>query len=460
MGEWRQRTEGSILAEGAFVRYALIGLFVLASMLTPPSARAVESAASGDRGVPPHVAILNVRLVDGHVVRIDLATSGLDAPGMEPPTVDLSVLLDGVPARAALPLIHMPPRFSMDLDLPVGVVRVGGIPVGSFTPVPRFRENLRFPVDVTVRRGQLAATARQITTFLLPTVIVPGYLNEFTARDEDAIASFVHRGYDIDNAAPTLFWFTYPSRDASLDDAARALAAYVRRAVLPRTYAARINVVGFSLGGLMARWNVAHDVDGWGTLVNRLVLVGVPNEGSVMAYVGEHAPFFVPFSGFGRTVTAAMLTPTFPFWRAAPGEGWRTPPDAQNTILTQLNALPLPAGIRVYIFYGSHAAEDSAGPLTASGITGALPGTDLSFAAGDGVVLSASAQGLPIHGNEGVPALAERTILRVDLGAVYHTRLLDAGAGRIADALFDRFASTVDEAGPAPSTQEGALSHP
>lgn len=434
------------------MQYALILLVVLASMLTPPPALSAEPAASGDRGVAPHVAILNVRLVDAHIVRIDLATSGLDAPGSEPPTVDVAVWLDGVPARAALPLIHMPPRFAMDLDLPAGVVRVGGIPVGSFTPVPRFRENLQFPVDVTVRRGQLAATARQMATFLLPTVIVPGYLNELTDRDEDAIETFVRRGYHIDGAAPTLFWFTYPSRDASLDDASRALAAYVRQAVLPTTYAARINVVGFSLGGLMARWNVAHDVDGWGTLVDRLILVGVPNEGSVMAYLGEHAPFFVPFSGFGRTVTAGTLTPTFPFWRATPGEDWRTPPDAQNALLTQLNALPLPGDVRVYIFYGNHAAEDSAGPLTAAGLTGALPGSGLSYAAGDGVVLSASAQGLPIHGSDGVPALTERTVLRVDLGAVYHTHLLDAGADRIADALLDRFLSTVDEAGPgAPS---------
>lgn len=360
--------------------------------------------------------------------------------------MEAAVWLDGVPARAAMPLIRMPSRFAMDLDLPAGVVRVGGIAVGTFRPVPRFRENLQFPVDVTVRRGSLAASARATATFLLPTVIVPGYLNELTGRDDDALSIFIRHGFRVGGAAPTLFWFTYHSHEVALDDAAQALAVYVRQVVLPATYADRINVVGFSLGGLMARWNIAHDADGWGTLVNRLVLVGVPNEGSVMAYLGEHAPFFVPFSGFGRTQTARILTPTFPFWRVRPGEAWRTPPDAENSLLAELNTLPLPDGIPVYMFYGSHDPHNSAGPLTAAGVTGALPGNSLSYAAGDGIVLAASAQGLPINGSGGVHALAERTVLRVDLGSVYHTHLLDAGADRIAGALLDRFLSTVDEA--------------
>lgn len=421
------------------MRKALVLILLLVWVLIPP-------AFSAEPVVNSRVSILNVSLVDAHIARVDLATSGLDASGTEPPTVELAVWLDGVPARASLPLMHMPSRFAMDLDLPAGIVRVGGISVGTFQPVSRFTENLKFPVDVTVRRGSLVATARRTATFLLPTVIVPGYLNELTARDDPALEIFIRHGYRLGGTSPTLFWFTYPSHQVALDDAAHSLAAYVRQVVLPATYAARINVVGFSLGGLMARWNIAHDIDGWGALVNRLVLVGVPNEGSVMAYLGVHAPFFVPFSGFGRTQTAHLLTPTFPFWRATPDEEWRTPPDGENSFLAQLNALPLPGGVRVYIFFGSHDPTDSAGPMTAAGITGALPGSGLAFAAGDGIVLAASAQGQPVNGSGGVPVLTERTVLYVDLGAVYHTHLLDAGADRIAEALLDRFLSTVDEA--------------
>ncbi len=191
---------------------------------------------------------------------------------------------------------------------------------------------------------------------------------------------------------------------------------------------------------------MAYNADGWGTLLNRLVLVGVPNEGAVMAYLVGQAPSFLPFSGWGRTPLARTVVPTFPYWRGSPSEPWGLPPDGDSSVLAQLNARPIPHGIRVYIFYGSHDPRNSAGPQTTAGITGLLPGAALSYGAGDGVVLAASAQGLPIHGGAGVPALANRAILRVDLGSVYHTGLLAAGADRIAGALLDRFLSTVDEA--------------
>jgi len=419
-----------------------ISLFLLMVMLG-----SALSPAAGAQGAP-HVAILGVGMAGAHTLRIEVATTGLETEGAAPPTVDLAVWLDGVPARATLPLIHMPSRFGMDFDLPAGIVRVGGVTVGTFQPVPPFTDNLRFPVEVTVRRGPLVATARREATILLPTVIVPGYLNEMGGPDREVLDTLGRHGYVPDGPAPTLFWWSYSSRQLSLDGGAQALAAYVRRAVLPATYAAKINVIGYSVGGLMARWNVGYDVDGWGTLVNRLVLVGVPNEGAVMAYVGEHAPAFLPFSAFGKTPLARALTPTFPFWRPAPGQPWSMPPDGANTLLAGLNARALPRGMRVYIFYGSHDPRDSAGPQTEATITGLLPGGELTYEAGDGIVLAASAEGLPIHGGDGVAALADRVVLRVDLGAVYHLRLLDAGADRIAGALLDRFLSTVDEAPP------------
>jgi hypothetical protein len=121
------------------------------------------------------------------------------------------------------------------------------------------------------------------------------------------------------------------------------------------------------------------------------------------------------------------------------------PPDAENPLLDELNARPIPPDIRVYLFYGSHDPRDSAGPQTSVGITGLLPDAALAFGAGDGMVLAASAQGLPILGGKGVPALADRAVLRVNLGPVYHTRLLEVAAGRVAGALLDRFDSRMGE---------------
>jgi len=424
------------------LRRVVIPIVLLAAMLAPPSARA------SDNGVEdPKVAIAGVRMADDHVMKIDIATSGLGAGALEWPTVALTVWLDGVPAHAALPLIHMPSRFTMDMDLPAGLVRVAGVVVGDFKPIPRFEENLRFPIEVTVSHGPRASTARTMATILLPTVVVPGYLNEMGGLPGDVLTVFRRHGYLEAGTAQTLFWLTYHSQVVTLEQGAQALDAYVRQVVLPASYAKKINVIGYSFGGLMARWNLAY-VDGWGTLVNRLVLIGVPNEGSTMAYVWRHAPSFLPFSGLGRTPAIRTLTPTFPFWRSRAGDQWTAAPDGRDGVLDRLNAQPIPRGVRVYVFYGSHDPRDSAGPRTAVGVTGELPAATLSFAPGDGVVLADSAQGLPINGGAGVPALAERTVLRVNLGSVYHTGLLQAGADRMADALTDRYFNSVDETSP------------
>jgi len=422
------------------MRNLALPFMLVAALLAPLAATADER--SGDT---PGVVIRSIEMADAHSLQVDLATWGLDSQGAEPPTVTLSVWLDGVPAQATLPLIHMPPRFAMVFDLPAGVVKVGGVAVGTFHPVPPFTENMRFPVEVTIRHGSRVATARGEATILLPTVIVPGYLGELAGPDREVLAAFARRGYTDTGPSPTLFWFRYPSRQVALEEGAQSLAAYVRRVVLPATYAARINVVGYSVGGLMARWNVQFNTDGWSRLINRLVLIGVPNEGAVMAYVGEHAPPFLPFAGWGKSQLVRDMTPTFPFWRDSPAHAWSIPPDGDNSALTRLNARPIPAGIRVYLFYGSHDPRNAAGPQTTSGIIGFLPGAALSYGSGDGIVLAASAQGLPIHGGQGVAGLADRAVLRVDLGSVYHGSLLTAGADRITAALLDRFLSRVDE---------------
>ena len=420
---------------GVLVPIVLVG--VLLQIVRP---------ATGAAGDGPHVAIVGIRMAGPHSLRIEVATSGLDTEEAETPAVALTVWLDGVPAHATLPLIRMPARFPMDLDLPAGVVRVGGIPVGAFRPIRPFEENLRFPVEVTVSRGGRTATARRMGTILLPTVIAPGNFNEEKAPDQGVLAALGRHGYEVEGGYPTLAWCAYPSEKVTPETGAFALAACARRVIFPATYAVKINVIGYSLGGLLARWAVAHDTDGWATLVSRLVLVAVPNEGSVMAYLVRHVPFFLPFSSFGHSAAAQFMAPTFPFWRADPSQPWGAPHDGGNATLADLNTRPIPNTVRVYIFYGSHDPRRPAGPVTSVGITKG----ELSFAPGDGIVLADSALGLPINGGSGVGVLADRTVMRVDLGSVYHTALLAAGAERIAGALQDHFSATVDEAAGTP----------
>jgi pimeloyl-ACP methyl ester carboxylesterase len=374
-------------------------------------------------------------------LRITMATSGLDDREAGRSAVAVSAWLDGVPIQAEVPLIRMPSRFAMDLALAAGAVRVAGITVGEFPPVHRFDENLQFPVEVTLRRGPFAATARQLVTLPLPTVVVPGYLNELSRPEQTLLAAFRQHGYRDTGLAQTIFWFAYPSLHTSFEQAAHDLDAYVRQVVLPATYARKINVVGYSVGGLLARQNIAYDPDGWGRLVNRLVLVGVPNEGVVMPYAYRNVPPFVPYAYMAHTQAARAMLPTFPFWRAAPGKPWGTPADGGNPLLAQLNARPIPADVRLFAFYGSSERGGGAA-ATMRGVTD--EGGGVSYGHGDGIVLAASALGLPIQGGAGVAAFADHEIQRVDLGPVGHMSLLATGAEKIVAVLLDRVLDRVE----------------
>jgi pimeloyl-ACP methyl ester carboxylesterase len=404
-------------------------------------AAAVPAAGAIER---PQVAILDAGMVS-QSFRIMLATSGFDGREDERSTLDVSAWLDGVPIRASVPLIRMPARFAMDLDLAAGAVRIAGITVGEFAPLRPFDENMQFPIEVTVQRGSLSATARATVMIPLPTVVVPGYLSELGGPDEGVLAAFRRHGYRDRGMAPTLFWFGYRSLHMSLEEAAQDLDAYVHQVVLPATFARKVNVVGYSLGGLLARWNIAYNPEAWGVLVNRLILVGVPNEGTVTPYVYGQVPPFLPYAWLTRTKVARALLPTFPFWRSGPARPWETPPDAGNTLLAQLNTRPIPRDIRISIFYGTSDPADAAAAHTTAGVTSGAGGVSLTYDHGDGIVLAASAQGLPILGGPGVPAFADRAIPRISLGPVGHMSLLRAGADRIAAALLDRVLDRVDE---------------
>jgi hypothetical protein len=403
-------------------------------------------------GHPPEelqVAIVRAGMAGRHSLRLDLATAGLNAHVADPAELALDTQIGNHAIHAALPLRRMPSRFPVVLDLVAGTIRVDGVTIGSFQPVPPFQDNVRISIVATVSQGTSAAAAHTTVVVPLPTVIVPGFLNELSAPDGDLMAALARQGYRDLGPAPTLFWYRYESRQSSLEAGGRNLADYVRKIVLPATYASKINVVGYSLGGLLARWNVAYDVDGWGTLVNRLLLVGVPNEGTVHAYVYASYPVIT----FARTPAVRSMLPTFPYVRAAEGEPWQTPPGSGNAALAALNERPIPEGIRLFIFYGSAAADSAGGVRTYAGVTGSLPDALFSYGAGDGVVLVESAQGLPMRGGAAVAALARA--VRVNLGAISHRRLLAAGAADIAAVLTDQLKAPQEGAVAAPSQQPG-----
>ena len=400
---------------------------VLLSLLVPVHAGKAEELSV--TAAPP-------AMVDAHTLRTRLTISGLQ-PGADVPTVSVRARVGQERVQTAISF-RMPSRFNIDLDLEAGRVRIGGVAVAVFTPLPRLQENTRVPIEVTVRQGAAEATIRQSATLLIPTIIVPGYLNDLGKPLADVIEVFERGGYEDEGPSPTLYWFAYPSRALTLEESARALAAYVRRVVLASTYAARINVIGHSLGGLLPRWNIAHAHDGWDHLVNRLVLIGVPNEGCIAAYTAPRRPILDIF-GWGRTRMVQAMLPTFPYWRSSPGQAWTWPPQGRNPVLEQVNARPIPEGIRVYALYGDLARGNPAAGRTPSGLVGPLESSSFSYGMGDGIVLVASALGQPVNGAAGVPELASRLVAQIDLGPVTHMGMLRAAAGRLPPILQDRF---------------------
>jgi hypothetical protein len=390
---------------------------------------------SGQADVPLAATISPPQMIAPGRVAFIVAIAGL-RPELGP-TIQGTLTVGGHAIQgpqAPVPAAQIP----VTVDLPAGRVRVGGnATVVEFTTLPPLEENTPIAMEVTIRQVSDIATAGQSGVLLLPTVIVPGYLNDVGGKPKGGLMSVLEqRGYHATGPSPDLFWFSYRSRALGLKGAGQALAAYVREEVLPKTYAARINVVGFSLGGLLVRWNLAFE-PGWDHLVNRFVMVGVPNEGSVLSYVyGLYA-----VAGLARTAAARELVPTFPYWQPAPGAPWRFPPDGENPALTELNTHALPDGIRAYDFYGNQEQLDAHDHGTWAGIAGdmrELPKIVYSFGPGDGIVLTASALGLPINGGPGIPGMADGVMVKTDLGPVGHLSLLATAGEKIADALTDR----------------------
>ncbi|HLW46166.1 MAG TPA: hypothetical protein VKW09_00145 [bacterium] len=368
------------------------------------------------------VTIAPLEMVGPGQIAIDVTVYGLQ-PGLDP-TIEATMTAGNFVVQAPLgPAVAA--RLPGVLDLRAGTFRLGGVTMLHFAPMPPPTQNVPLSVDVTLRQGGAAASGRRTGALLLPTVIVPGYLNDLSTKpDPDLVTALEQRGYRVTRGSRTVFWFTYPSRRFPLEDGARALAAYVRRTVLPSVYAGRINVVGYSEGGLIARWALAFDPD-WAHLVHQFMMVGVPNEGAAATYVYGWYP---ALARIAATPAARAMFPTYPFWRPAPEAPWTVPPDGGNSALIRLNAQPLPDGVRFYAFYGSGTRT------TWAGLTGRLPDVTYSYGPGDGVVLVASALGLPVYGGGGVPGFADR-LIKVDLGDAKHLSLMHAAMSKIADAL-------------------------
>ncbi len=235
----------------------------------------------------------------------------------------------------------------------------------------------------------------------LPVAVIHGVLGDLAgllgAGDPypPLLAALRSVGYTDTGPYSTLAYIDYPSSAALLDllapnnplvpalygdgvaaFASRYLAPGVR-ALLAGSYAAHVDLVGHSMGGLIARAYVAEP--GMASTVRSIILLGTPNQGSAATFEALGPRTELP-------ATARDLLPTYPYLKDAETGRFHRPPVA-NAYLPVLNREKLPAGVRFVCIYGRATATDSV--LLVHGSDDVVVGA--VKVPGDGTVTAASA---------------------------------------------------------------------
>jgi pimeloyl-ACP methyl ester carboxylesterase len=150
----------------------------------------------------------------------------------------------------------------------------------------RLRESLVFDVNaIASERGGASVERPVLETIPVPVVLLGGLGNELGSGGMDAFALALDLAaggaYVRDGDAPTLIVHEYPSLEGSLSELAKDLNKTVRSALRGTSFA-RVDVVGYSMGGLVARRWLADKGAG---KVRRMVFLATPNEGAPLAQV-------------------------------------------------------------------------------------------------------------------------------------------------------------------------------
>jgi Alpha/beta hydrolase of unknown function (DUF900) len=178
--------------------------------------------------------------------------------------------------------------------------------------VPRFGDNVFFEVTARASEEGHEGVARARAGILLPVVIVPGirpfwwtprptfdrlinYLVDKSAADL-RLFGYLGDGYLRDMTTPsypTVFVLNYEVNRNSFTRGAIRLDNLIR-SILKRTYAARVNIIGHSKGGLVSRQYLVGDpvtgLESGAETVAGVIMAAVPNLGSVYATHEEWFP--------------------------------------------------------------------------------------------------------------------------------------------------------------------------
>lgn len=317
--------------------------------------------------------------------------------------------------------------------------------------------------SVAERRSPEKAVRSFAGTVPVPLVVLGGLGNEGDAGSTDAFAAAIDLAaggaYGFGTETSSLTAHSYPSLTAPLAELGDGLEPVVADA-LRGTVFGKVDVVGFSMGGLVARqWAADHA----GDRVRKMVLLATPNEGAPLAYVAyqlttpgstfsglldglpvDPSTLVGTFLPEGATESLRSFFPTYS-WAYATFDFFGVPvtgpipsvflPDSASP-LTALNRVGPPAGADVHAVFCSALLPDvlpaellpfSIGTVDTVDFTDLLAGgtpdlTQIASGDGDGVVPVRSAR------MDDVPAW-KSAIVAHDLGAGFHaTMTLDPRA--------------------------------
>lgn len=249
--------------------------------------------------------------------------------------------------------------------------------------VPRFTDNQVFDVTATASEaGTVIGTATKTGAEIpLPVVHVHGILTDCTTADRIPRKLFgalskSHPTYNEDDGEtlssvyPTLVSFDYQSLQRPATAIAADLGNWIQRELTSpqtgKTYAAKVNVVAHSLGGIITRAAISYNSGA--TFINKVILVGSPSEGAAFAeavvsywpaanllfplinvgsFLGAPGLLGILSCVQGGTLdTTKVLLPTYPWYAASASS--QPVASGSNPELLAINGFGLNPNIRYY----------------------------------------------------------------------------------------------------------------
>jgi hypothetical protein len=425
----------------------------------------------------PLTSVDQVKMFDSHTLQVDV-TAQFSQNASTPKSITVNTTINGVPLQSIYPLTFATGTQSKSLFIDFdGVVKV-----------PRFTDNQVFDVTATVtENGAVVGTATKTGAEIpLPVVHVHGVITDCTTNpfptDLFTYLNLQHPSYTIDKGTgtfsgirfatpsyPTLVSFPYKSLTQSADTSALDLVTWIHFELLPSTWASKVDIVAHSLGGIVSRSAVWH---GGSSMINKVILVGSPSNGSTwapiflsnwglvktlndagspitQAILAAWATFGVPVAnilptfqqvasvgacvGAGGDITTRQLLPIYRWLgkdKASTDQGQLLPIELGyvNPLLPSLNLFSLHPDVRYYAVVAGaekHTLSRAWGKFLLPGFFVPYMSDPMGFDYGDGIVTLDSQLGMGNNWPLGT-ARGQLNINRLngtlrDVGAVLHT---------------------------------------